>query len=447
MTGLIEHTGLFKTVFLLLVSIGGALNSGAQDSLSVEDCINRAIKNNLEIKKAQVSQEIARSDYKQKQADLLPSVNMQFNNNYSGGRSIDPQTNNYVHETVYSLSGSASSDLTLFSGFKILNSIKLSKQEFELNGSMIAQLRNNISLDVAATYIKILYLEEIIKADWQQIEASKKQIALAELKFNKGRIAAGEVYKFKSQLATEQVQLTDNQNELAIYYLDLKQLLNIPFSQELKLKRPAAEVFPDAYKLNTDSVIAVAKRINPAMAVARMKQAKAQTALAITRAERYPVVQLGYGIGSAYSNTDPLARFRQQLRNNLSNEFVVSLSMPLFNNFRTSMAIKQNRLMISQAEVDTRIEENKLVKILLQAINDVKASSARFAAARSANEFAQKSYQADVLKFQIGAISTSDFNLSKNNFYKSQAEFFRSRYELLFRNKVIDFYLGRPLTF
>ena len=76
----------------------------------------------------------------------------------------------------------------------------------------------------------------------------------------------------------------------------------------------------------------------------------------------------------------------------------------------------------------------------MQAINDSKVAYKKYDASRSAFEFAQKSLDADQLKFQYGKISANEVNTTKNSFIASQSDFIKSKYELLFSQALIKFY-------
>ena len=133
------------------------------------------------------------------------------------------------------------SGINLFSGFQNINSIKLAKQELESNKTTIQKIKNEITIEIATKYTNIIYLKEIIKSNEEQIKSTQKQLKLNQSKFELGYIPESDIFKIKSQLANEQLTLTNNINQLSINELDLKQLINIPFSVEITLK-PIKEI-------------------------------------------------------------------------------------------------------------------------------------------------------------------------------------------------------------
>ena len=48
-------------------------------------------------------------------------------------------------------------------------------------------------------------------------------------------------------------------------------------------------------------------------------------------------------------------------------------------------------------------------------------------------------------KFNIGLVTATDFLIEKNNYERAQISVVQAKYTYLFKSKIIDFYLGKPL--
>src|SRR5690606_30549625 len=105
-----------------------------------------------------------------------------------------------------------------------------------------------------------------------------------------------------------------------------------------------------------------------------------------------------------------------------------------FNQFSTHSNIRTNRWLFRQSIIDTKVEENRLTKEVLLAINNAKNALKKNEATNIAFEFSQKSFDADALKFEMGKISITELNTTKILYNNTQAERIQSRYELLFNN-------------
>jgi outer membrane protein TolC len=103
-------------------------------------------------------------------------------------------------------------------------------------------------------------------------------------------------------------------------------------------------------------------------------------------------------------------------------------------------------MLYRKSKVTTELERNRLSKEVLLAVNDAKTAVKKNEASAIAMEFSQKSYDADMLKFEVGKIGISELNTTKINFNSVQAELIQSKYELLFKNALIKFYAGEPFS-
>jgi outer membrane protein TolC len=409
--------------------------------------VNLAVKNNLSIKSASISEKIAVYKFRTNVGQLLPVITGNVDNKYSWGREIDPTTNTFIDDNLKAYTGNVTGLLTLFSGFYNLKLIKSAKQEVEINKALQQKIQNEITIELSQKFIEILYFQELIIANKEQILGSEKQLEFARLKFDSGVIAESEVFKIQSQKASEELVLVTNQNRLIISEIELKQLLNIPLERKIELIKPAFLV-SEKSKLeeNEYEITKKAVSINPSYSMSKWTESKAKTEIAMARSAKMPVLNLKYTYGSNFSDSDPLVSYNDQINNNLASVLKLSLIVPIFNQFETTFKIKQNKLSYEQAKLETKMEENRLSKVILQAINDAKASIKKQETSTIAFEFAKKSYEADLLKYELGKINSNDFNFTKSNYKNAQVELINSKYELLFNTGLINFYLGEDFS-
>lgn len=418
-----------------------------QELLTFNDCLKLAINNNVTIKSAYISEKIAVYELRTARGQLLPEIEGNVENKYSWGREIDPTTNTFVDKDLKSYAGNISASLNLFSGFINLKSIKAAKQEVEINKAYVQRIKNDITIELAQKYITILYLEETILVNQEQIKASEKQLEIADLKFKSGVIAESEVFKIQSQKATEELLLINNQNLLASNFIDLKQLINIPLDRTIELVKPNLLQPENQNQFeNQFSLIRNAIDINPSFRMSELIAEKAKTDIAIARSYRMPSLTAKFTYGSKYSNNDPLVSFEDQIDENLTHGLKLTMVIPIFNQLETNYRIKKRKLVYEQSRLETQLEENRLSKVVLQAINDTKAALKKQESSSIAYEFARKSFDSDQLKFELGKININEINFTKSNFKNAQAELIRAKYELLFNNALINFYLGEDFT-
>lgn len=418
-----------------------------QRMLTFEDCLNIAFENNLSLKNTKISEKIAVYQLTNSKTKILPSVNASLSNNYSWGRGIDPNTNSYINQQFKSYNGSIGSNLTLFNGFSNIIAIKTAKEELELNKTTIQKVKNEITIDIASKFTTILYIQDIIKSNEEQITSSQKQLELVMIKFEQGYVSESEIFKIKSQKSSEELILINNQNLLSTNLLDLKQLLNISLDENIVLIAPKEKFFSrlDANSNNT-ATISQAIHNNPNFMISKINEKKSKLSISASRSSAFPTLSTGFNLGSTYTNNNPLQNFNEQVNNNLSHGLSFTLSIPIFSQLSNHYKIKESKLTYEKFVNETEIEKNRLSKIIVQSINDANASYSKYESSMSSYEFSKKSYEADVLKFNLGKISTNELLLTKNTFVNAQSQLIQSKYELLYSQAVVNFYLNQSFS-
>ncbi|HEY0898330.1 MAG TPA: TolC family protein, partial [Sphingobacteriaceae bacterium] len=130
--------------------------------LTLQQSVDIALANNLEVKQSELQSESASILLKQSRRDLLPAISGIIGHGFNQGRSIDPFTNSYIDQNVgfanYALGGS----ITLFNGLLLQKSIRQNSLAFEASKMEQQQARERLTLDVILAYLQILSNEDLL---------------------------------------------------------------------------------------------------------------------------------------------------------------------------------------------------------------------------------------------------------------------------------------------
>ncbi|MGZ4077591.1 MAG: TolC family protein, partial [Bacteroidia bacterium] len=96
-------------------------------ALTLEQCIDYALKNNIQIKQSELTTDISQINLIQSEANLLPSLNGNASHSYNIGRTVDRFTNQFADAEVLSQNFSLSTDVTIFGGLQSINTIQQNK--------------------------------------------------------------------------------------------------------------------------------------------------------------------------------------------------------------------------------------------------------------------------------------------------------------------------------
>ena len=199
----------------------------AQQILSLEDCIDYALKNNISLKQSALTIDLNKTTYLQSKLQLLPSVNLNSSFNKNQGRYINPLTNEFIEQVSSSINLSYSTNVTLFNGFKNLNQIKKAANELLKSKYDLESAKNELISTVALGYLQILFNEELYQIAGKQRDLTKIQETRIQILLDAGSLARGELLNIQSQIALEEQQLIQAENQLNMSKLQLAQLLEI----------------------------------------------------------------------------------------------------------------------------------------------------------------------------------------------------------------------------
>ena len=244
------------------------------------------------------------------------------------------------------------------------------------------------------------------------------------------------------------MNLTNAENQLAIARLNLSQLLDRDPAEVLQIEKPANLIpaLDKSEQYQFSSVYQSAAEKLPDVKLYDFRFQSAAKSVAISKAVLFPTLSFGAGLNSNYVS---LAQetFKGQLQNNFGQYWGFSLNVPIFNSRNANANLKRAKINLANANINTQTARLNLSKSIAQALTDLKAAEKKYESTAKSNTALKESFKYNQQKFEVGLINAVDFIISKNNLAKSEADRVQALYELILRQKLVDFYLGIPLSF
>src|SRR5690606_30081861 len=228
-----------------------------------------------------------------------------------------------------------------------------------------------------------------------------------------------------------------------------------------------------------------AKQEMPQIQAAEQRRTAAEYDLKAAGGNLYPVLSLSGSVGSGYSGANrvivgqgtnvgfvPIGQvqgtgapvltiqeqtiysdgdyrtksFSDQLSDNFNQNLQLNLVIPIFNGLSARSNV--NRAKINQLDADIAYSQisNQLRFDVEQAYADAKAAINSFQAAQKAVLALEESFNYAQVRYDQGVINTVQFNDIKTQYTNAQSSMTNSKYDFVFRTKILDFYLGNPIT-
>jgi outer membrane protein len=474
---------LFRKPVLFILLFLVSISASTQKVWTMEDCINYAFENNLDIKKQVLNVELNKAQFLQSKLIMLPSINANGTNIWNYGMTVDRYTNQFATSTVRSNNFNLSANMTLFNGLTLVNSYQQNKINLLASNYDMDVMKNNISLTVAGYYLDILFNMELLDVAKNQLAITTDQVNRFKKMVEAGSTAKGDLLNIEAQSAAEELTVVDAENRLAISKLSLQQVIDLPVSKDFIVEKPQLkEVEVPKDVLTPEQIFDYALISRPEIKGADLRVQSAEKSLAIARGRITPSLTFGgtwaTGYSSAITQNDPnfvgdttyipvgytspshetvlipqvstapqvVTSFSDQLKQNENKSIGFNLSVPIFNGWQGRTAITAAKIQKSQAELDLEIMKRDLRKTIEQSYADAVAALKKFRASEQKVSAQEESFKYTQQKFDVGMLTAFDFNNAKKDLTKAQSEVLQAKYDFIFKTTILDFYMGKPIS-
>ena len=220
---------------ILLFAVFFTINSSSQTLWTLEECVNRAINENISIKQAELDYLDSEISRKTAIGSFLPNLNIGSSHSWNIGLNQNITTGLLENITTQFSSMNLNLNLDILNGLKNIKQLHLANLSILANQYQLADMKENISLLVANSFLQILFNKEILKVQKSQLEISKKELERANELVNNGVIPRGDLYEFEANLKTVEKLLIDADNSLKLAKISLAQLLLIDDYQKFDI--------------------------------------------------------------------------------------------------------------------------------------------------------------------------------------------------------------------
>ncbi len=436
-------------IFFFFILALNSLYAQNTEKWTLRQCINYAIDHNIDIKQQELKVKSAEVDLNTSKNNRLPNLTASIGEQFSFGRSQLRSSNGYEAVNSSGAGWQAQSTTPLFTGFKIKNDIE--SKEFSLKAATegLNKAKDNIQIQITSYYLDVLYKKELLNVYEEQAKLTKSQVDKTEILYNAGKVPLSQVYDIESQLASDNLNITNAYNELKNSLLALSQALNLNYYEYFDIQEPdvsTINITPGRLAASThpDEIFQKAIEIKPHIKEALYNIESRKKDLKVAQSGYWPTLNLilNYQNGTQriYNSKNP--SFSDQIKNNRSEYIQFSLSIPIFDRFETRNKVKLARINIMSSQLQLDNVKLDLYKEIQQAYQNAISAESKYNSTTKAYDAANQSLKYAVDRYQTGKATVFEYNESLTKLIKSQFEQVQSKYDYLFRCKILDFYRG-----
>lgn len=428
---------------MTLLLIFSFLSKAQTSTLTLENCIEKAIENNIQIKRSKLNHDNARVNALQSKAQLLPTINASANHSYNFGRNINPVTNTFQENNIQGNQFSISAGLPIFNGFQTQLKIKEAKSNYMATDEEIKNSKNEITLAVISAYLQVLFGEEQLKAAQWQLQNSVSKSTLMQKSFDAGIVSKNQLLEMQALQATDELNIISCENNLELAKLTLIQLMLLPADTELNLSPETVEPKEENDVYQTDEIYAYAIQTLPAPKQAKMLIESAKYSEMSAKNSRLPRLSLWGSIFSNYAQIlgqENTFTFPEQMRNNLGQYVQLKLDVPIFNAWQSKSWVQNAIVKRKNAEINAIEINNSLRQEIEKAQLNKTLALKKYTAFQKQIDLLTENFRMAEQKLAVGSISLNDFGMAKNKLSAAESDFIRTKYDYIFKSKILAFY-------
>jgi len=412
---------------------------------TLEECVDYAIKNNISIKQSELDLKTSSIEKMEAIGGFLPSLNANANYSVNTGASINPVTNQFQNQTFKSFSAGTSSNITLFNGlanWKVVQRAKLSRIA---NSYRLDKMKDDIALSVANSYLQILFNKEQLKVQINQNLITKENINRTKDLIEAGVVPAGDIYELQATDATQQQQIINTENTLFISKIGLCQIL-------LLEDYPSFDISDEVFYIpltnisneTQETILVKARESVKEVKIALSNVDLAKKDLAISRSSYLPTLTGFVGYNTRWSEST-IFNFADQLSLFDGTGIGLQLNIPVLNGLATRGRVQRAKINQERATYQLKQAELDLERNVYQAYNDVINARKAFEAAQKSLESRLQAFNFSKERYNVGLQNAFDFSQATLALENAQSEVIRTKYDYIFRTKILEFYFGIPL--
>jgi len=372
---------------LLCLSMSFLLNAQDQNTpiYTLQECINMAFQNNLNLRSALLRTETADVNFRQSKNALLPSINGNYNIGSTGGRSIDPFTNSYINEQLTFSNANLRLDAVVFNGFRLINNWKQQKLNLMAAEMEKEETKQDLILAVTLAYLNVMNNRDLLNLAENRITSTDEQLLRLKSMFDREMGNPSEYRDFQGLKANDESNLFDAQNNYLDAKLRLMQILNT--SEDFDVVAIDIPIDFAEFQDSLEKVYDEALQNLATVKVDEYRLEASEKAISVARATYIPEISFFASLGTNYSSaarifneagssiietgdfidingdiynvqseqttfTPEEISYQDQFENNLNNVAGVAINIPIFNGFNAKNTVALEKIRNEEAQVE-----------------------------------------------------------------------------------------------
>ncbi|MDF0707476.1 MAG: TolC family protein [Bacteroidota bacterium] len=442
------------TILILLFAV--SFSNAQMRKWTLEECVAYAVENNLSVEQFELDLENAKIDKSDALGNLLPSLNGSTSASSNTGFSINPTNNLPTNSTAFNVNAGISSNVTLFDGLRNINRLNRAKMSAIASQYRLDNLKDDIRLNVANAYLQVVSNKEQLKTFRAQYAVTEQDLKRTKELVESGVVPRGDLLEIEATAANQEQQIINGESLVLISRVNLAQLLQITDYENFDIAEEEFDIPPSDILSNSPKVIfdkALSFRNDIKFSESNVDLAEQD--LKIAKGGYLPTLSGFFQYGTRYSDVTQIPdgngvpytpNFTDQLWIFDGISYGAQLNIPIFNGWSTRNNVMRSKISLEKAKLQLEQDKLALESTIQQAYVNVNTFEKAYVAAEKTLEARRLSYEYAKERYDVGLMNAFEYSQAQARVENAQADAIRTKYDYIFRLKILEFYFGIPIS-
>lgn len=403
---------------------------------SLEDCLRFAVANSYERKSMELTGKSLETTYEQSKQQRLPNLSASVGQNLSN------------NENGWSTSGNVGvgSSITIYQGGNINNTIEQNRLNVERNEVQLERYDNQLATQILQSFLTILGNQELLNYQLEVLNTSREQVKQGRVRHKVGSILESDLLLLEAQYYSDSNNVVDTRITIENNLLDLKVLLSMNPTDGLEIITPNTDNLDDLKETlpSEEEVVSLAMEYMPDLRMSDYDIRLAEKSVDMARGNYFPSISANANVGMGMLSLDDNGNLKWY--GTPTESAGISMSIPIYSRGQTKANVKKSRIALEQAQLDYEQSTLSVRQTVVQAYRNVLSAYNAYKVSQVKENAYSKSFNAYNIQYQYGTITTVELLQQQNNYLNALNSYIQNKYSLLMKRKILDVYMGQPIT-
>ncbi|OQX83138.1 hypothetical protein B6D60_10995 [candidate division KSB1 bacterium 4484_87] len=428
----------FSIIFLLMLTVSFAQTETKQ-TLSLNECIHIALKNNTNIVAAQSYAEMSKAGLISAKGNFLPRVDF-----YSSWSRRSEEWNTIRFDELVSSKESYSYQFELqqpvFTGFGNYATYKQRQADYRQKRYNFEWTKQTVVVDVKLKYFNVLKNKQLLNVAEEALRASQKELDRLQEMEKIGAASRSEVFQQKVRVGEYRLSLVNARNAYVNAKIELNHTMGINVTKEIELMPQKMDTLVAQPELPiTDAIsMALKNRLDLKAYACQLRGAHAN--VTAQKSGYFPMVSV-FGRYNWWDVQFP--QEKKDIDEFDSYSFGVSLSFNLFNGFKTKSAVQSARAQVIAEEANLEQAKRQVIWDVKKAFLELNRVMENLQVTEENVAAAEEDYRLASERYRIGAGTLIEQLTAHASLTSAKVERIKAIYDYKYAVTLLDLVTGK----